>query len=148
MFCLLLDIYGPITFRLDTAVFTTELYILVPVQMKMTFNQGCEGTRKQKLCSHYLTKTSIDRDKNRYAVNICHFDVAYFHLIRKEMISFGSCLLKKEGKKKEQMLKRPIVAILTGLLCRNLRYTINHREHLTLYMQLYNRMNVQALAFP
>ena len=35
----------------------------------------------------------------------------------------------------------------TGLLHIPLSYTVNHSEHLSYFMQLYNRMTIQVLAF-
>ena len=47
----------------------------------------------------------------------------------------------------EQMLNRSISAILTGLLYCHLPYRINHHEDLSCFMQLYNTINAQVLAF-
>ena len=49
--------------------------------------------------------------------------------------------------KEEQMLKRPISTILIGLLHSHLPHLINHHEHLSWFMQLYNRTTAQVLPF-
>ena len=41
-----------------------------------------------------------------------------------------------------------IHTILKGLLRSHLPYTINHHEHLSCIMQLYNTMTAQVLGFP
>ena len=46
----------------------------------------------------------------------------------------------KHTTQEEQMLKRSIFAILTRLLYSHLPYTINNHEHMSCFMQLYNRM--------
>ena len=43
------DIYGSISFRLVVMVRTTELYILIPVWMTLTFIEGHSCIRNQKL---------------------------------------------------------------------------------------------------
>ena len=50
---------------------------------------------------------------------------------------------KKDKRREEQMLKLSIFAILTALLHSYLPYVIKHHEHLSRFMQLYNRMNAQ-----
>ena len=53
----------------------------------------------------------------------------------------------QKDQQEEQMLKRSIFAILTGLLHSHLPYTINHHKHLSSFMQIYNKMIAQVLVF-
>ena len=48
-----------------------------------------------------------------------------------------------KGKQEEQVLQQSMFAILTGL-----PHIINHHEHLSCFMQLYNTMIAQILPFP
>ena len=48
----------------------------------------------------------------------------------------------------EQMLKRPIFAILTGILYSHFPKIINHHDYLSCFMQLYSRMTAQVQTFP
>ena len=46
------------------------------------------------------------------------------------------------------MLTQSILVILASLLHSHLPYIISHQEHLSSFMQLYNRMTKHVLAFP
>ena len=52
------------------------------------------------------------------------------------------------GGGEEEMLKRSIFAILAGRRHSYLPYIMNHHEHMSRIMQLYNRMTAQVLGFP
>ena len=51
-------------------------------------------------------------------------------------------------KQERQMLKWSIFAKLAGLIHSHLPYIINTHKHMSCFMQLYNRMTAQGLAFP
>ena len=57
------------------------------------------------------------------------------------------CLVCNVFQQEEQALKRSILAILTGLLWSHLPCQINYCKCLGYFMQLYNRMTTQTLAF-
>ena len=62
--------------------------------------------------------------------------------VRKQVVNgeYPLAQNKQTNKQEEQMLNRSIFPILTELLHSHLPYIINHHEHLSYFMQLYNTM--------
>ena len=74
------DIYRPVSFKLSMMVETTKLYILIYVWLTMTFIQGHDCTRNQKLWCPF-SKLSINLDEIQCFATTCWLVEAHAWLI-------------------------------------------------------------------
>ena len=125
------------------------MYIL---QRPDNVHNGVTLITNYQCCSHQFTSIEPSQyQKNKKAVHLCMY--VSNHTIHNmndkrlcsEINKSAVCVCHKR-KQEEQMLIQSIFAILTGLLHGHLPYKINHHQHLSSFMQLYNRRTAQILA--